>query len=232
MANTPASVIKKAQAELGKTDGTKYGKWYAKYTGSGSYYGEKGVPWCAMFVSWVFCNAPAKKSVANILPRAYCPYIVNAGKKHKMVKSVKNAKKGDIVLFDWGGDGVADHVGIVKANYTESKVLATIEGNTGGMVKERKRAYSTVCCIIRPKWATAKKAVEAVKAAVKPSTTVSYKGKVTAKVGLNCRKGAGTKYAIVTTYAHGEVVTITAEKNGWGKTGKGWVYLDYIRKVS
>lgn len=29
----------------------------------------------------------------------------------------------------------------------------------------------------------------------------------------------------------GEIVTIIAESNGWGKTEKGWIYLEYTEKV-
>ena len=58
MANSAADVIRIAAAEVGYSrwsdpeQGTKYGRWYAEKTGSG-YYGTNGVPYCAMFVSWV-----------------------------------------------------------------------------------------------------------------------------------------------------------------------------------
>ena len=36
---------------------------------------------------------------------------------------------GNIIFFDWNGDGVSDHVGIVE--YTMNGVVHTIEGNSG-----------------------------------------------------------------------------------------------------
>ena len=65
-----------------------------------------------------------------------------------------------------------------------------------------------------------------------PTTNVNYKVKVTPAEGLNCRKDAGTGYAIVKAYVCGTVLTITKEKNGWGYTGDGWVSLDYTTKVA
>lgn len=61
---------------------------------------------------------------------------------------------------------------------------------------------------------------------------VNYKAKVTAGIGLNIRSGASTKYKIVGGYTYGTTVTITKESNGWGKTNKGWICLDYVKKVS
>jgi uncharacterized protein YgiM (DUF1202 family) len=68
--------------------------------------------------------------------------------------------------------------------------------------------------------------------------TTSYKVKVTAKNGLNVRKGAGINYGIATTVKYGEVYTITAEKKvgsqTWGKlkSGVGWICLTgYTKKV-
>ena len=57
-------------------------------------------------------------------------------------------------------------------------------------------------------------------------TTTSIKGVVT--TGLNIRKEASTTSAVVGAYAKGDVVTILETKNGWGKTNKGWVKLDYV----
>lgn len=57
------------------------------------------------------------------------------------------------------------------------------------------------------------------------------KVKVTAKSGLRCRKGPGTNYGSVCVYAYGKELTIEDEKNGWGKTSKGWVSLKYTAKT-
>ncbi len=38
-------------------------------------------------------------------------------------------KAGDIIFFDWKGDGTVDHVGIVEK--CENGVVYTMEGNSG-----------------------------------------------------------------------------------------------------
>lgn len=60
------------------------------------------------------------------------------------------------------------------------------------------------------------------------------KYEVTAKSGLNYRKGAGTSYAIVGAYRYGETVTITETKtvdgSKWGKSSNGyWSIMDYLK---
>lgn len=162
MANNANDVLKIARGEIGYsrwTDpqpGTKYGRWYAK--DHGSYYGASGVPYCAMFVSWVFAQAGA--SCAG-LPEAYCPYILNKAKSAgKVLSNKQSAQPGDVILFDWGGDGVCDHVGIVEKNF--GSYVQTIEGNTssgssgsqsnGGGVYRRTRAWSTVKAVVRPNY--------------------------------------------------------------------------------
>lgn len=63
------------------------------------------------------------------------------------------------------------------------------------------------------------------------STFKSYKAKVTADV-LNVRKGAGTNYAVVSQLMKNTTVTISKTSGNWGYiANKGWIHLDYIKKV-
>lgn len=59
----------------------------------------------------------------------------------------------------------------------------------------------------------------------------SYKVKVTATDGLNYRSGAGTGYKKLGAYTYGTTLTISKESGGWGYTGKGWVSLQYTKKI-
>lgn len=155
MANNAKSVLSTARGELGYSRwddpeaGTKYGRWYEAQIDrtSGNYdFGASGVPYCAMFVSWVFAKAGA--SCVGI-PGAYCPSVLSVGKSKGKTVSASDAKPGDVVLFDWEGDGISDHVGIVEIN--GGSYLQCIEGNTNnGCVARRTRAYSTVIGVIRP----------------------------------------------------------------------------------
>lgn len=153
MANTANDVLNVARTEIGYSrwsdpaKGTKYGRWYAQ--SHGSYFGENGVPYCAMFASWVFDKAGAK---AVGLPGAYCPTMLAAAKAAGKTVSKTSAKPGDIVYFDWGLDGVSDHVGIVEQN--NGSYCTTIEGNTdNGQVKRKTRNWSTICGVVRPNYA-------------------------------------------------------------------------------
>ena len=39
---------------------------------------------------------------------------------------------GSLVFFDWDGDGISDHVGIVEK--CEGGIIYTVEGNTGTII--------------------------------------------------------------------------------------------------
>jgi hypothetical protein len=158
---TANDVLNVARGEIGYSrwndpeTGSKYGRWYAAKTGQ-AWYGGNGVAYCAMFVSWVFDQAGAS---APGLPGAYCPSMLAKGG----TVAKKSAQPGDIVYFDWGGDGVADHVGIIEQN--NGSYVTTIEGNTsngssgsqsnGGCVARRTRSWGVIKAIVRPTWGAA-----------------------------------------------------------------------------
>lgn len=155
-----ADVLRVARGEIGYTrwddpqEGTKYGRWYAE--GHGSYYGTSGVPYCAMFVSWVYDQCPGDSIPGGY--KAYVPYFVSAANSAGALRTFSQAQPGDLICFDWDDDGVADHVGIVEGVPAGSSVV-TIEGNTspgtsgsqanGGGVWRRTRYQADVCAIIR-----------------------------------------------------------------------------------
>jgi cell wall-associated NlpC family hydrolase len=113
------------------------------------WYGMTG-PWCAMFVTK--CGVEAGLQAFERGSRwAYCPYMVSDalnGRNGLRARGKSEAPQpGDIVLFDWGGDGTADHVGIFEKGTRSS--FSCIEGNTavgndsnGGQVMRRQRSSS------------------------------------------------------------------------------------------
>lgn len=157
-------VLRIAAGEIGYSrwndpeHGTKYGRWMAEQTGS-PYFGANGVPFCAMFVSWVLAKAGVK---CEGFPAAGCGTALRAAvKAGAVIADKRQAKPGDIVIFDWptvaGGN---DHTGIVELN--RGGYIQTIEGNTspgnsgsqgnGGGVYRRTRGWSVVQAVIRPKY--------------------------------------------------------------------------------
>ena len=59
------------------------------------------------------------------------------------------------------------------------------------------------------------------------SDSLSIKGVITAN-GLNIRSEASSDGKIQGAYNKGDVVTILETKNGWGRTSKGWIKMDYV----
>lgn len=122
----------------------------------GEWYGMNGVPWCAIFVSWVFDKAGIPLGQIDS-PKGYhyCPSAYNFWKRTKRITN--QPAPGDIVLFDWNGDGTSDHTGIFVEWVEEGKVFTSWEGNTsvssdsdGGQVMLRRRAVSTVKAFVNP----------------------------------------------------------------------------------
>ncbi len=54
-------------------------------------------------------------------------------------------------------------------------------------------------------------------------------GSATVTVGLNIREEPDPTTAKVDAYKKGDRVTIIEVKDGWGKTDKGWINLDYVK---
>jgi cell wall-associated NlpC family hydrolase len=68
----------------------------------------------------------------------------------------ENVQTGDIAMFDWQGDGVSDHVGIVINPPNSKGIFKAVEGNTstssdsdGGQVMIRERNTKQVQVFIR-----------------------------------------------------------------------------------
>lgn len=136
--------------------GTVFGRWYAELVGD-SYFGESGVPYCAMFISYCLDWAGV---TADGVPGAYVPWILSANSDAGRLVANEDAQPGDLVMFDWQGDGVADHIGIVEENHADEGWMQTIEGNTspgsggsqgnGGGVYRRARNYGSIIGVARP----------------------------------------------------------------------------------
>lgn len=145
---TATDILRIAAGEVGYSRwddpeaGTKYGRDYA--TRHGAYFGTSGVPFCDMFCTWVL-----RRGGATDFDSAYVPGRIAAARSKGWTVAVTSAQPGDMVCFDWDGDGVADHIGFVELNLGAAG-LQTIEGNTNnGAVARRTRSWGTVCAMIR-----------------------------------------------------------------------------------
>lgn len=106
--------------EKGNNDST-YGRWYHL----------NNQPYCAMAVTQAYVEAGSKAFIRGSR-YAYCPFIVadaRAGKNGLAI--TRNPEKGDLILFDWKGDGVADHIGLFEAWMDRDKgYFKSVEANT------------------------------------------------------------------------------------------------------
>lgn len=113
-----------ARGDVGYFEGpgndTFYGRWY----------GMNYQPYCAMAVSyWYEVDAGGSPSFAQGAAFSYCPYILDTAQRGASGLSITtNPVPGDLVLYDWGYDGVPDHVGLFESGTASS--FTTIEANT------------------------------------------------------------------------------------------------------
>lgn len=96
----------------------------------GKWYGMNGRAWCAMFVS--YCEVAAgSKSFAKGSRYAYCPYVVadaRAGSNNLTI--TRHPQQGDIALYDWDNDGIADHIEFFDKWIVGTTRFASLGGNT------------------------------------------------------------------------------------------------------
>ena len=89
---------------------------------------------------------------------AYCPFIVSDARAGVNNLTITNhPQPGDIVLYDWQRDGVADHVGLFERWIAggEGIEFTAVEGNTsvssdsnGGAVMRRTRKRSQTIAFV------------------------------------------------------------------------------------
>lgn len=127
--NTLAGQVGSNGMILGESSETD--KWYATWYNSSF---TKDTPWCACFLSWAISeNRGALKfaDVADGIVQLGSNWHPKTGNGYSISKAVP----GDLIFFDWDGDGNANHVGALLLK--DGDRIYTIEGNSGGMVAVR-----------------------------------------------------------------------------------------------
>lgn len=120
------AVVDLALSQVGQTGGQPYWSYYG--------FGSR-VEWCGCFVHWCMRNTPsATDAYPTTANNAYCPTIANHFQSIGQWgnRNFTNLVPGDVILFDWEGDGEADHVGIVIGQ--DGTYVYTVEGNAGDAV--------------------------------------------------------------------------------------------------
>lgn len=165
---TAKQIIDKALSFVGTYDGGNnnvvFNTHFYGTSVSGSAY-----PWCCAFVWDIFRMCGASQLFNGGQKTAYCPTVLNWGRNSGLTVDKSQGKYGDIVLFDWNGDGIADHIGLIISNNADGS-YTTVEGNTatynysnGGYVLKMTRYYSSILAIIRPKYESKENGEDTVK---------------------------------------------------------------------
>lgn len=120
------AIVEVALTQLGNEGGQPYWSWYGF---------SSREEWCACFVSW--CAEQCSYTEGGFIPKfAGCVSGANWFKERNQWQDRNyEPTAGDIIFFDWEGDGSTDHVGIVEKY--ENGVVYTVEGNSGDAVKQR-----------------------------------------------------------------------------------------------
>ena len=103
-------------------------KWHSSSSQTG---------WCAAFVSYIYEHMPSSDKIPqwykDIENQYWQVNVHRAAEEAGAIIDSSQAETGDIVLYDYDGDGTMQHIGIVLA--IEGNKLITIDGNSGNTVR-------------------------------------------------------------------------------------------------
>lgn len=113
------AIVQVALTQLGNEGGEPYWSWYPF---------ENHVEWCACFVSW--CADQCGYLESGTIPKfSLCSDGADWFKGNGQWQDRNyEPQSGDLIFYDWGNDGITDHVGIVEK--VENGMVYTVEGNT------------------------------------------------------------------------------------------------------
>lgn len=119
------AIVEVALTQLGNEGGQPFWSWYG-------FDGRE--EWCACFVSW--CANECGYIENGLIPKfAGCVDGSNWFQSNGQWQDRSyEPQAGDIIFFDWEGDGETDHVGIVEKY--ENGVVYTVEGNSGDACRQ------------------------------------------------------------------------------------------------
>ncbi|BAL01892.1 hypothetical protein OBV_p-00370 (plasmid) [Oscillibacter valericigenes Sjm18-20] len=123
------AVIDTALTQVGNVGGKPYWSWYGFHS---------RVEWCACFVSWCM-NQTGHDEVKYSSCSRGVSYFQSAGRF--AAGGYTDIVAGDVIFFDWQGDGKPDHTGLVIGS--DGKYVYTVEGNSGDTCRTKKYLLSS-----------------------------------------------------------------------------------------
>lgn len=124
------NIVDIALSQVGNVGGQPYWSWYGF---------NSRVEWCATYVSWVLHQSGYTEPKFAACQSQGVPYFASNGRWAN--RGYKDIAAGDVIFFDWEGDGRANHVGIVVG--TDGNRVYTVEGNSGDACKIKDYALNS-----------------------------------------------------------------------------------------
>ena len=135
--------MKTAETQLGvKEEGTNTGAKVDEYLKAAGV--PPGNPWCASFVTWSLAQNGHKMEGGGWAAVQTWVRNAEAGNNDLQIVSADDARPGDIVTYDWGGQedfGADGHIGFLKSEVKDGKFTA-LEGNNQDAVMNVPRQTS------------------------------------------------------------------------------------------
>lgn len=194
-------------------------------------------PWCMAFVSYCFIAAGCVDALGKT--ECGCQDYLDYARSHNMV--VQSPERGDLVLYDWHGDGHVEHVGIV-VNESPAGYINVIEGNKSDTVGIRNIRINSdfITAFVRPNWTDTKKKTPY--AVGKLCFADSFDGRVagtykcTASDYLALRFGPSADYGMIDEIHPGDTVRCYGYFTGdWYlvtyKSYTGFCHKNWLKKV-
>lgn len=137
MTYNAAASVAYAKTQVGYHEGANNSNKFSPWQGL-----DDNNPWCASFVCYCAVQAGGyhfpTNSTFGIKGEAYTPTMKTRAQQEGIWRDKHwRALPGDFVEFDWGNNGVIDHVELVI--YDDGVNIITIGGNTSDQVAYRKR---------------------------------------------------------------------------------------------
>ena len=147
------AVIAQAQGNIGYQEGAKNDN---KFAATAKHPNHQ--PWCATFIVACFNKAGAMGAIKNT---SSCIEMAKWAKTKKAIVDIKDAKRGDLILMNFSGSTIPEHIGLAVGDYDSlHKAVLTIEGNTsdsgsqanGDGVYRKIRGEKFIVGVVRPLW--------------------------------------------------------------------------------
>ena len=122
----------------------------------GEAYGANGVPWCVIFIWWLFCVLKLARLFYGGKRCASCSQLLEWAKETGQTVKPAEAQRGDVLFFNFDRGSTPEHCGLCKER--TGTFVQSIEGNTplqdadNDGVALKTRQLSRIVAVWRPKY--------------------------------------------------------------------------------